>query len=211
MAWCYSATMRQYQKSCSLPCQWLISDARNDAMLEYALERLPRGSGFIFRHYHLSAAERRARFCKLLKAARKRGIWIILAGPATLARAWGADGAYGPAHLLRRGWGIRLSTAHSLAEIAAANRAGVDAILLSPVFATRSYPGSAVLGPLRWRLMAARAQVPVIALGGMNGRTARRLAHTCWAAIDGLSPTARTAILDAATSSGALYRPQQGT
>ena len=97
------------------------------------------------------------------------------------------------------------------AEIAAANRAGVDAILLSPVFATRSHPGSAGLGPLRWRLMAARAQVPVIALGGMNKRTARRLTHTRWAAIDGLSPTVDTAILDAATSSGALYRPQQGT
>ena len=41
-----------------LAAVWLISDARNDAVLEAALMRLPRGSGFIFRHYHLPQVER---------------------------------------------------------------------------------------------------------------------------------------------------------
>jgi thiamine-phosphate pyrophosphorylase len=194
-----------------MPRRWLVSDARNDAVLERALARLPSGSGFIFRHYHLPVAERRARFGKLLRIARKRGVWIMLAGPAAEARAWGADGAYGPVNVLKRGWGPRLATAHSLAEIGAANRAGVDVILLSPAFATRSHPGGRALGPVRWRLMAARAQGPVIALGGMNMRSARRLGAAHWAAIDGLSPAAPTRILDATTPSGALCRPQQGT
>ena len=194
-----------------MPQLWLISDARNDAVLERALMRLPRGSGFIFRHDHLPQAERRARFGRLARIAHKRGILVVLAGGAGLARAWGADGAYGPAAGLRRGGGLRLATAHNMAEIAAANRAGVDAILLSPAFATRSHPGAKALGPLRWRLLASRAQVPVIALGGMNARTARRLAHARWAAIDGLSTVADAGILDASAPSGALYRPQQGT
>ena len=47
--------------------------------------------------------------------------------------------------------------------------------MLSPVFATRSHPGTAGLGPTRFRLMAAQACLPVIALGGLNARTAKRL------------------------------------
>jgi thiamine-phosphate pyrophosphorylase len=83
---------------------------------------------------------------------------------------------------------LRLVTAHSLAEIAMARRARADAIVLSPVFATRSHPGARPLGPLRFRLLAARAGVPVIALGGMTAARARRVGATHWAAIDGLIP-----------------------
>ena len=43
----------------SLPLIWLLSDARNDAQLEQALADLPRGSGFVFRHYHLPPDARR--------------------------------------------------------------------------------------------------------------------------------------------------------
>jgi thiamine-phosphate pyrophosphorylase len=59
-------------------------------------------------------------------------------------------------------------------------------VLLSPVFATRSHPGAATLGPVRFRLLAARSLVPVIALGGMDTRRARRLGTRDWAAVDGL-------------------------
>ena len=157
-----------------LPAVWLISDARNDAALEHALVRLPRGSGFIFRHYHLPPAERRARFDALARIARARGHVVALAGSRALARRWGADLAYGAdGHLV---------PVHSLREIGRATQAA--ALLLSPVFPTRSHPGSKALGPLRFRLLAARAQVPVIALGGMNARSARRLGWPCWAGID---------------------------
>ena len=62
-----------------------------------------------------------------------------------------------------------------------------DAVLLSPAFLTRSHPGAAALGPLRFRLLAAHARTPVIALGGMTPATAHRLVWPRWAAIDGLS------------------------
>jgi thiamine-phosphate pyrophosphorylase len=76
---------------------------------------------------------------------------------------------------------------HGPREIALANRLGADAMLLSPVFPTRSHPGGAVLGPVRFRLLARLAARPVIALGGLDRRTARRLVWARWAAIDGLS------------------------
>jgi thiamine-phosphate pyrophosphorylase len=171
----------------ALPSVWLVTDARNDARLDAVLARLPRGSGLIFRHYHLPPVERRARFEGLARLARARGHRLVLAGDAPTAQLWGADGAYGSPGGLGRGAGfLRLATAHSLREIGAARRARADAIVLSPVFATRSHPGAPTLGPIRFRLLAARAGLPVIALGGMNPRGARRLRWERWAAIDGL-------------------------
>jgi thiamine-phosphate pyrophosphorylase len=188
----------------TLPDLWLLSDERNDAALERALRRLPRGSGFIYRHYHLAPAERRRRFEELVRIARKRGHIVIVAGTS----AWGAAGTYGALPSSRRTPGSRatgaggigtrprlspkprgilLAAAHSLHEIGLANRARADAVLLSPAFPTRSHPGAKALGPLRFRLLASHARMPVIALGGMTPRIASRLAWPRWAAIDGLS------------------------
>ncbi len=172
----------------TLPDLWLISDERNDAGLEQALRKLPRGSGFIYRHYHLPPAQRVARWYALLRVARARGHLAILADSALTAREWGADGAYGaPRALYPTRRLLTLATAHSLRELAEACRARADAVLLSPVFATRSHPGAKILGPVRFRLLAKHAAMPVIALGGLAPRTARRLRWPRWAAIDGLS------------------------
>ncbi|MFT4027203.1 MAG: thiamine phosphate synthase [Novosphingobium sp.] len=183
MARCYSDAAMKRQPP--LPRIFLVSDARNDAGLESALARLPRGSGLIFRHYHLPPRGRRARFERLRKLARRRGHLVFLAADARAARAWRADGVYGPAAALARGPALpRLVTAHSLREIGRAQRAA--AIVLSPVFATRSHPGAQGLGTVRFRLLARWAGGGVIALGGMTGRRARALG-TPWAAIDGLT------------------------
>jgi thiamine-phosphate pyrophosphorylase len=171
------------------PDLWLISDERNDAVLEHALRRLPRGSGFIYRHYHLSDAERVARWFDLSRIARARDHVMVLADSSLTAREWGADGVYGAPRALYPTTNdlLTLATAHDLAEIGLANRMRADAVLLSPAFPTRSHRGAKALGPLRFRLLASHAQMPVIALGGMNRMTARRLDWPRWAAIDGLS------------------------
>lgn len=177
-----------------LPDLWLVTDARNDHALETVLATLPQGSGVIFRHYHLSEPERRARFEVMRRAAHRRGHLIILSGTPEQARQWRADGAYGNPRRLAKGPAtLRLVTAHSLRELAAARRARADAVLLSPVFATRSHPGAKTLGPVRFRLIAALYGLPVIALGGMNSPLARRLKWCKWAAIDGFCdvPTRR--------------------
>jgi thiamine-phosphate pyrophosphorylase len=181
----YSAAMPARQ---NLPDLWLLSDKRNDARLEAALRRLPRGSGFIYRHYHLPPEERVGRWFALARIARARGHVLVLADSAQTALEWGADGIYGsPRALYPRRDLLTLATAHDMREIGLANRLGADAVLLSPAFPTRSHPGAPALGPTRFRLLAAYAKMPVIALGGMTSDTARRLAWPRWAAIDGLS------------------------
>lgn len=165
-----------------LPWLWLVSDARNDAGLDEAIARLPRGSGVIFRHRHLPPPERRRRFAQVRRLCRGRGHALVLAGTPALARRWRADGAYGAPEP-----GVMLATAHDLAEIARANRCGAAAVLLSPVFATRSHPGQRPLGRVQFLLLARRARAPVLALGGMTAARARSLPVHGWAAIDGLS------------------------
>ena len=173
----------------TLPALWLISDARNDAGLARALARLPRGSGLIYRHYHLDGPERLARFRALRRIAKARGHMVVLADSALTAREWGADGIYGAPRALwpRRSGLIHLATAHNLAELGLSARLGADAALLSPVFPTRSHPGGKTLGVVRFRLLARQAGLPVIALGGMSAARARALVWPRWAAIDGLS------------------------
>lgn len=173
----------------SLPALWLVSDVRNDAALDHVLRRLPRGSGFVYRHYHLDGPERWERFRHLRHLAKSRGHCVVLADSALTAREWGADGIYAAARALypRRQDMLQIATAHGLREIGLANRLGADAVMLSPVFPTRSHPDADTLGPVRFRLMAAHSCVPVIALGGMDTHGARRLNWARWAAIDGLS------------------------
>ncbi|MEO0871624.1 MAG: thiamine phosphate synthase, partial [Pseudomonadota bacterium] len=127
----------------TLPKLWLLSDERNDTVLDAALRRLPRGSGFIYRHYHLPDPDRYQRFWALRRIAKAKGHTVILADSALTASDWGADGVYGAPLALwpRRKGLIQLATAHNPREIAQAQRKGADAVLLSPVYATRSHPG----------------------------------------------------------------------
>ena len=171
-----------------LPHLWLLSDARNDAALEDALVRLPHGSGFVFRHYHLAEATRRTRFEMLRSICRSKNHRMLLSASISIAVDWEADGIYGPPERMKNAAPmLRIATVHDRAEIAAAEAAGADAIMLSPVFATRSHPGADTLGAARFHSLAASTALPVIALGGMTAERARELGVTRWSAIDGLS------------------------
>lgn len=172
------------------PRLWLMTDERvADAALLGAAARLPRGSGIVFRHYSLSAPARRALFEKVRAIARRRGVVLLLAGPERQAVAWRADGFHGRAGRRHRHL-LRSVSAHGMAEIRRAERAGAHLLFLSPLFPTRSHPGGRTLGRVRFGLLARQAHVPVIALGGMTAARAEPLrglrAHG-WAAIDALS------------------------
>jgi len=172
----------------TLPNLWLLSDERNDAVLEQALGTMPPRSGFVFRHYHLRPAARRRRFEELGFLCRLAGHLVILSGDSDTAVEWSADGVYGPARkLMPRDGLLRFATVHNLLEMSRAERRGVDAMFLSPVFPSRSHPGQGGMGKENFLFMAGKTALPVIALGGMNAERAEYLGWPRWAAIDGLS------------------------
>jgi thiamine-phosphate pyrophosphorylase len=169
-----------------LPTRWLMTDERQGDSLWRALARLPRGSGIVFRHHATPPRERRALYDRVRRIARARGLTLILAGPPSLAIAWGADGAHArPPH--RRAARLLLHTApaHDAREVIAARAA--DLLFVSPVFATRSHPGAPALGPRRHAALVRLARQPVAALGGMNASRARHIGARYWAAIDAWS------------------------
>lgn len=163
-----------------LPTIWLMTDERI-ADLPAAVRRLPRGAGVVFRHYATPAGERRRLWRQVRRIALARGLVLVRAGAAALPGEMGVHGR--PA-----GSGVRTWPAHDRQEALAGKRAGADLLFVSPVFATRSHPGAAALGPRRARAIGAGLSVPLIALGGVNAARFRRLrGFAGWAAIDGLT------------------------
>ncbi len=173
------------------PQIWLMTDFRNDAVLEESISNLPRGSGIIFRHYHLDGDSRYQRFKAVQACARRKDHLLMLAGPPRLARLWGADGVHGRQWQRHQTAGLLHSApVHNISEIRVAQHAGADLLFLSPVFATRSHPGQKPLGHMQAKKLISLCQIPVILLGGMNAQRFQQREHLGalgWAAIDGLS------------------------
>lgn len=179
-----------------LPRLILMTDEKRLADPRAAVGRLPRGAAVILRHY--GVPDRAALARDLADLCRRRGLRLIVAGDWRLAAAIGAGGVHLPEGLARRGppaWGggqmkpsgfLVTAAAHSPAALWRAARAGADAALLSPVFATASHPGAAVLGPLRFARWCRAAPLAVYALGGITPSTARRLAGSGLAGIAGI-------------------------
>lgn len=179
------------------PRRILMTDEKRLADPFTALAALTAGDAVILRHYH---APGRAELAgNLLSACRGRGIRLLIGADARLARNIGADGLHLPEAMLRSalplwrlwrrpGW-LVTAAAHSPAALARAARGGVDAALLSPVFATASHSAAAPIGVTRFAAWAGAANIAVYALGGVTRNNYRRLARggtLGWATTGGL-------------------------
>jgi thiamine-phosphate pyrophosphorylase len=182
-----------------LPALILMTDAVRLPDPMAALARLPRHSAVILRQPDDRERQRLAR--RLAEPCRRLGLRLIIAADAKLAVNVGAGGLHLPESMLRhggRGWRLLrrpgwliTAAAHSPAALQAAVHAGVDAVLLSPVFPTASHPGATALGPLKFAALVRQSAIPIYALGGVTAATAPRLAGSGaagFAAIGGLVP-----------------------
>jgi thiamine-phosphate pyrophosphorylase len=145
---------------------------------------LPPGSAVIYRAFGAPDAEAEGR--ALRRLARARRLVFLVGADAGLAARLRADGVHLPERLMARaprlrqahpGWLIT-TAAHGPRAVAAAARRRLHAALVSTVFASDSPSAGRPLGPLRFAQRARQARLPVIALGGVDARTARRLADS---------------------------------
>lgn len=145
--------------------------------------RAPPESGFIYRHFGTEDRYRTAR--RMRNITRNRNIIFLVSSDLALARAVGADGVHWPERMLvqahsaraRGAMEIFTCSAHSEAAIHKAERAGVDAALVSSVFPSRSPSAGIPVTPRRVALLARRQPLPLIALGGVHKKTLGRLAN----------------------------------
>jgi thiamine-phosphate pyrophosphorylase len=70
---------------------------------------------------------------------------------------------------------VLTAAAHGLPAVRRARLSGVDAIVVSPVFASASPSAGRPLGPMKFAELVRAAGVPVYGLGGVNAVSARRL------------------------------------
>jgi thiamine-phosphate pyrophosphorylase len=160
-----------------IPIRWLMTDERMGDSLWRALQRLPPGSGVVFRHYATLPAERRALLRRIRRVANARRLLVVAAGVDRLP----ADGVHGPAPTN----GLRTWPAHSRSQALAGERAGADALFVSPVYGTRSHAGTVGIGLAQAIRIGRGLGIPLIALGGMTERRwARMRGFHGWAAID---------------------------
>ena len=202
MTWARGVKARRRRaggRAAHVPVLWLFTD---DARLPDpcgAIAALPRRlCGVVFRHDGVPGRTALAR--ALARHCRRLAIPFVVAGDARLAAAVGAGihlrGGRPPDERLRTqraAKGARrvntmvTSSAHTVAELRRAWTAKADAVFLSPVLPTRSHPGSPALGVVRWAALAGRLPSHgrlngwpiVLALGGVDGRQARRLPRWC--------------------------------
>lgn len=148
------------------------------------IERLPRGSAVVFRAFGAPTAVAQGR--ALARLAHSRGVLFWVGADAALAARLGADGL----HLPERGAGraglirtlkqryVVTGAAHTRPAVLRAIRAGVDAVIVSPVFPSESVSAGRPLGPRAFATLIRGARAPAFALGGVNINTVRELAHT---------------------------------
>lgn len=166
----------------ALPPLLLVTDPARTPEPWRAAARLPAGAGIVFRAFGAPDAIETGR--RLAEAAEARGLTLLVGADPDLAEAVGAHGLHLPERRLSQGPALRASrpgwlltgAAHSGEALARAAAAGLDAALLSPVFASASPSAGAPLGPARFAELARAAALPVYALGGVTAGTAPALA-----------------------------------
>lgn len=153
------------------------------------IARLPRGFGVVFRHGGRPALIAQAG--PIARACRRRGVKLLIGADIALARRLRADGVHLPERLkhlaakLPRCWLVTVAW-HPLQRRRPPR--GADALIVSPLFDSRSVSAITALGGRAAHRAAQRAGLPCYALGGLTAATARRLKARTWiglAAVDG--------------------------
>lgn len=184
----------------TLPRLMLMSDdVRMPNPVEAAMSLSP-GDGFILRHR--DSKERKLLAETLRPMCQQKGVALIIAADPQLAMIVGADGIHiaeidipcsaKPLYWARGSGMITTAAVHNETALRRAVRAGVDGILISPVFSTKSHPGEAAIGMLRFTRMASASTLPVYALGGVNLSNINRLRHSGMVGLAGISGIAES-------------------
>ena len=167
------------------PREWLMTDERIGERLREAIDRLPVGSGVVFRHYSMAREERAELAAFVAGRCRDRGLILSIASDVELALSLDAALVHNPSDDPVR---LPMSrSAHSLAEARDACDAGATLLFVAPVYPTRSHPGRPNLGHERAVEIARSCPIPSIALGGVdraNFAPLQRDGFYGWAGID---------------------------
>ena len=171
MSWARAVKSRQRVRA---PVVWLFTDAVRIPDVLAAVRALPPGCGVVFRHDGVPGRPGLARAVLALCRARRHR--MVMTAPRIAGAGLHVRAGRRPNARPLPAWVT--SSAHSRLEVLRARRLGVEAVFLSPVFATASHAAAPGLGPLRWRKMGLGLGT-LLALGGVSQETVRALPRSC--------------------------------
>ena len=156
-----------------LPPLFFITDPKRTPHPEDIAAHLPAGCGIIYRPFGEGHAVQRARL--LRKIADEDGLVLLIGDDEELAREVGADGVHLPERHMDRAPALAKDllvtvACHSADAITKPEVHAAHAVLVSPVFASRSPSAAGVetLGVKGVRALAGMSPAPVYGLGGIS-------------------------------------------
>lgn len=169
------------------PRLWFFTDPERTPDPVAVARTLAPGAAVVYRHFGARDALQVA-----IALRRLRGLVLMIGDDPSLALRVGADGVHFPERRARLAEPFKrrhpdmivTAAAHSPAALRRAR--GIDAAVLSPIFASRSRSAGTALGLQRAVRMTAMAPTPVIALGGLDAQRARMLLARGFAGVAGV-------------------------
>lgn len=170
-----------------------MSDPKRIADLTHQVSHLPQDAAVIYRHFGARNKSKTAR--TLREICTNKGLQLLIGSDVVLAQDIGADGVHFPEKDMCNVQAARdkfpdwiLSAAvHSQEGIVKANTCPLDAVILSPVFASKSASAGTPLGIDGFERLSKHSVHPVFALGGIGPSTARQVLSTRAAGLAGVS------------------------
>ena len=182
--WSGALALNRAAGAVSLPPLLIFTDPVRVAAPWTVAARLPVGAAVVYRHF--GAADREATARRLREITAHRRVRLLIGLDADLAEQVGADGLHLPERA--RGLAAEIRARHPQWTITAAAHAdtaedaetgGLDALVMSPVFATLSpSPLRPLLGVEGLARTVRQSKIPVYGLGGIDAATVGRLAGT---------------------------------
>ena len=167
-----------------LPNLLFFTDPKRTPDPERVAERLPAGAAVVFRAFGAPDAAARGR--RLREITRRRGLTLMVGADAALALEVEADGLHLPERLAAQALDLRAAhpdwlitlAAHDMRAATVGAGAGTDALVVSPIFPSRSPSAGQPLGVEGLKRIVEAVRTPVYALGGVRADTATLLLDT---------------------------------
>ena len=180
----WRAAIRQIRRHFppTLPPVLFLTDPQRVTDPVEAIACLPQGSGVIYRHF--GSPDRAEVAAQLADLCTARQFFLLIAADPKLALSVGAFGVHWPearlpeAQRWKGQFAMQTASAHCRGAIWRAQRAGMDAALVSKVHPSQSASPGNPMGAIRFRQLARPTDLPVYALGGVNAGNAGRTASS---------------------------------
>jgi len=178
----------QLQNKKKLPKIIIIFNDKEFIEKKFELLKIPRGTAILLRSYKVKDRKKIAK--ELLKFCKIKRLKLLISSDVKMARDINADGIHLPEYMIHdqskinwknfKIWKSKFkwlvtAAAHNKKTLYKISQHEIDAVLLSPIFSTKSHTNNVQLGVAKLIQWVHEIKMPIYALGGINLKTIQYL------------------------------------